>query len=119
LQSKSQVLAEHVDWAWPTAGQACPQVEQFLASVEVSVHAEPQSAVESGHVATHWKPPSTAAHLPVAPEQLRVHDPQCETMVRSASQPFSGLPSQSAKPGAHAEASKAHAPTLHAIVPET
>jgi hypothetical protein len=42
------------------------------------------------------------------------HIPQCEVFVRvSVSQPFMGLPSQSAKPGLQV---KRHTPMLHVVV---
>jgi hypothetical protein len=89
-----------------TIGHWLPHVMQFCAFVEVSTH-EPLHSVGKlfGQPDTQPNelPPSPPPlHTGVPPLHVVLQEPQCAGCERSASQPLSLLPSQLAKPGAHA-----------------
>jgi hypothetical protein len=91
---------------------ALPHPPQLATDVErLVVHpvAPPQFANPVGHVEA-WHAP--ALHSGVPDGQLVVQLPQCiDDVLRLISQPFVGLPSQSAKPALHAPS--VHAPATH------
>jgi hypothetical protein len=76
LQVKPHALPLHVGVALATAGQACPQEEQFLASLDVSMHAVPQTVVGDGHVRTHEYPPLPSGAHTLPPLHWVPHPPQ-------------------------------------------
>jgi hypothetical protein len=85
----------HVATEPEAAVHGWPHVPQLDGSLERSMHRPvPQLAVGAAHDATH--PPE--AQSGVAPEQEVAQLPQVCALVRSASQPFVGSPSQSAHP---------------------
>jgi hypothetical protein len=92
------------------AVQTVPHAPQLRGSLARLVHASPQSARGSAHVAAH----APAAHTDPA-AQVVPQPPQRVLSVRVfASQPFAGLRSQSAKPAAHDV--MAHAPAAQVDV---
>ena len=117
LHDEPQVPAVQVAVAPIGALQACPHPPQFATLVEVSAQAPAQSVgAEPPQTLTQPKESGVVpagAHTGVAPRQPTPQLPQCAGCERSASQPFAGLPSQSAKPTAHAEV---HAPPAQAAL---
>jgi hypothetical protein len=96
LQVKLHIPALHVVVALARAGQALPQEPQLLTSVAVSTQDIPQRTWPPEHPLTQR--PVIALHTGEAPEQEAPHEPQFEAVPSGVSQPFIGLPSQSAKP---------------------
>jgi hypothetical protein len=110
----------HVADACATAVvHAWPHAPQLLTSLVVFEHVEPHSVVAPEHAGTHAAPPLARSQIGVAPEQAVVHEPQWAACERLASQPSFGSPLQSAKPGAHEDAGKAHWPPAHVVGPAT
>jgi hypothetical protein len=82
--------------AFASAGQLVWQLPQCEGLLFASMQELPHWVSPAGHVD---KQPPLAQTCPLL--QVTEHDPQCATSDRSVSQPFAGLPSQSARPGAH------------------
>jgi len=100
LQLCPQWLATHDGWPLVTAGQGIPHPEQLFTSVAVLLHA-PLHRVGwlDGHPDVQAKavpPSSVMAQTGVPPLHDVVQLPQLLAVDSSASQPLSGLPSQSA-----------------------
>src|SRR5450432_959816 len=95
----------HVACPFAGATHAFPHAPQLLGSLVTSAHVLPHSlAAVGGQVATQPSLPFVAVHLSFDPVQALPQVPQFAATVRSVSQPFSGLPSQSPKPVAQASA---------------
>jgi hypothetical protein len=93
-------------------GQTVPQTPQLAGSLDLSVHLLPHFASGSVQVAVHPVGPQTG----VPPEHDVPQAPHVAALARSASQPFAGLPSQSAHPALQLTISQAPC-ALHCAVP--
>jgi len=111
LQLKLHAVAAHVALPFAGATQLMPQLPQFVGSLVASTHEAPQRVGVGAEQPVEQAPP---AHTGVAPTHARAQAPQVVAAARSASQPFAGSPSQSAKPGAHA---KPHVEPSHVANP--
>ena len=118
LHVKVHRLLAQVGCALVTSfGHASAHPLQSLALLVVSTHVPLQRVgVAVGQPDTHVP----AAHTGSFVGQALVHEPQVAGLVMSVSQPFEGLPSQSAQPIAHADAGKLHVPpAVHDVAPAT
>ena len=118
LHVKVHWLLAHVGCALVTLfGHASAHPLQSLALLVVSTHVPPQRVgVAVGQPDTQVP----AAHTGSFAVHALVHEPQVAGLVMSISQPFEGLPSQSAQPVAHADAGKLHVPpAVHDVAPAT
>jgi hypothetical protein len=118
LHVKVHRLLAHVGCALVTLfGHASAHPLQSLALLVVSTHVPLQSVgVAVGQPETHMP----EAHWGSFVGHALLHEPQVAGCVMSVSQPFEGLPSQSAQPTAHADAGKLQAPAaVHDVAPAT
>ncbi len=95
-----QAPATHDLEPFGRAGQTVPQTPQWSGLVATTAHSIPQRAWVAEHPLSQTLESPRVEQRGVAPEQRFPQAPQLATAVRSASQPFVGLPSQSAKPRA-------------------
>jgi hypothetical protein len=95
----------------PAAVHALPHLPHDSGLVLSLTQPPLQAVVGKGHVvAVTQEPLSQSCPAP----HFVLHDPHVAEVLKSASQPFAGLPSQSSRPGGHDPT--AHAPDLHVIV---
>jgi hypothetical protein len=104
--------ALHVYVHWPavqalllfaTVGQAMLQPPQWFSLVAGSTHSAPQRrGAVVGQPVVHANEAPLGAQTGAVAGQTALHAPQLVAFERSASQPFAGFLSQSAKPGSHA-----------------
>jgi hypothetical protein len=100
---------------------AWPHEPQSFALFVVSTHVPEQSVGALGeHPVEHVNPDPALLHTGAVAGQPIPHPPQCSGWLTSVSQPLSGLPSQSAQPGAHEPPDSTHVPDVEqATVPLT
>jgi len=118
LHVKVHLLLAHEGCALETSfGHASAHPSQSLALLVVSTHVPLQRVGAAvGQPDTHVPAAQTGSFVGHA----LVHEPQVAGLVMSVSQPFEGLPSQSAQPVAHADAGKLHVPgAVHDVAPAT
>jgi hypothetical protein len=96
----AQVPPAHALDALARTSHTAPHIPQCALLVLVSTQAPEQLLCPIAQPLVHM--PVIASQLGVAPEHTRPHVPQWEGDESEASQPFAAIPSQSAKPGAHA-----------------
>lgn len=111
----------HAACAWATVVvHALPHPSQSVALLAVLTHVVPHAVgVSAGQAVAHAYVPPELPHTGVVPVHAVLHPPQVAACERSVSQPSSAVPLQSAHPGAHAAAAKAHAPAVHEAEPLT
>jgi hypothetical protein len=107
LQARVQAPLTHIAVVPVVAVHAALQAPQLarLVSRSVSqpfVRLASQSPRPASQVNPQLPPTPQVAVAPGAAVHVALHEPQVGGLVRSASQPFAGSPSQSPRPGAHA-----------------
>jgi hypothetical protein len=121
LQANVHAPAAHDAWAWATfVVHALPHAPQLLALLVVATHVVPHNVgVAAGHPEAHAYALPEPEHTGVAPAHAVLQPPHVAACDRSVSQPFETTPSQSAHPGAHADAVNAQTPAVHVVAPLT
>ena len=105
--------AVHVRVALAPPGHALPHPPQLSTLDCVSTQVAPQRAWPTAHPDPHDDPEEPVTQTGVAPAQRFEQSPHASADVRSTSQPFTGLASQSAVPAAQV---MPHTPPAHTAV---